>query len=100
MNDKPTPIPPKDTPKTTAKDDGKRAISEHLQANYPGAHPELWKHASAAALHGWGQHEHHMAVEKRLSDEDYQKAIEAALKPVKGSYKPHAAALFVLKIKA
>lgn len=113
MTDKPTPIPPKsDPPKPEpAKAVDKRTVSEHGAANYPGPapgrggqkgvgrpHPELWMHNTAAALHGWGQHAHHMAAEMLLSDEDYAAAIKAALKPnAKGSYIPHTAALFVMK---
>ena len=117
MTDKSAPAPGTGTSNTdasngTLKTDAskERPVSEHMTANYPSPagtsaqkgvgrpHPELWKHAAAAALHCWGQHAHHMAKEIQLSDADYAAAIKAALKPnKKGVYVPHEAALFVLK---
>jgi hypothetical protein len=40
------------------------------------------EHASAAALHGWGQHEHHEGEPIKLSRADYEAALKAAATPV------------------
>lgn len=41
-----------------------------------------WQHNSAAALHGWAEHEHHEAKPIELSVEAYRAALLAASEPV------------------
>lgn len=41
-----------------------------------------FQHASAVALHGWAEHEHHEAKPIDLSLDDYKKALLAASAPV------------------
>lgn len=58
-----------------------------------------WRHAAAAALHGWAQHAHHEAEEIQLEQADYEAALAAASAPSTdpalepGQYLPHPAAL-------
>jgi hypothetical protein len=55
---------------------------------------DLWKHAAAAALHGWAEHAHHEGAPMELSAEDYAAALKAIEAPnAKGEYVPHAPAL-------
>jgi hypothetical protein len=53
--------------------------------------PDAWKHTAAAAMHGWNEHAHHAGQPMRLSEADYDKALEAA-GDGRGS-KAHAAAV-------
>ncbi len=45
-------------------------------------HVNSFQHNSAAALHGWAEHEHHEAKPIDLSLDDYKKALLAASDPV------------------
>lgn len=54
-------------------------------------HPDLWKHAVAAAMHGWAAHAHHAGAPIQLTEADYRGAIDAAT-GAPGA-KPHAQAL-------
>ena len=55
---------------------------------------EAWKHAAAAALHGWAEHAHHEGKPMELEPEDYAAALKAAEAPnAEGEYVPHAPAL-------
>lgn len=78
----------------------KRKVSEHCAERYapskPGAtHPELWKHAAAAAMHGWAQCAHHEAREMELTDADYSAAIDAGqVLSARGIPTPHKPALY------
>jgi hypothetical protein len=56
-----------------------------------------WRHAAAASLHGWSQHEHHAGKPIQLSDADYEAALEAASAPKGVSYEPHKPALSPFK---
>ncbi|HMI91568.1 MAG TPA: hypothetical protein VK509_09410, partial [Polyangiales bacterium] len=52
---------------------------------------DLWKHAAAAALHGWAEHAHHEGKPMELSADDYAAALKAAEGPnAEGEYVPHA----------
>lgn len=52
-------------------------------------HPDAWKHAAAAQLHGWAAYKERTGKAVKLTAADYEKAIEAAASP---ELKPHAAA--------
>jgi hypothetical protein len=55
---------------------------------------DAWKHAAAAALHGWAEHAHHTGKPMELSAEGYEAALKAVEGPGKsGDYEPHPAAL-------
>lgn len=64
-------------------------VDEHLKASDEPA----WKHAAAAAMHGWKEHAHHSAKAMRMSAEDYGKALAAACKPPTKDARPHGPAL-------
>lgn len=103
--DAPPNLPPS---KSAKKAGGKCSVDEHGDSRFPVAakgpivdgerrpHAKRWQHAAAAALHDWTLYAHHNAKPMQLSDEDYEKALEAACKPnKKGSYIPHKAAQYV-----
>lgn len=76
-----------------------RAPDEWADALFPvdrkGRRPsDYWRHAAAAALHGWGAHAHHEGAAMSLSRDDYEAALAAADKPAdaRGNYRPHAGA--------
>jgi hypothetical protein len=72
-------------PDETKKDDGKKTPAEWKAAL---GTPE-YDYGPAELLHDWSTHELH-AGGKRLSEQDYVKAIEAGRKPdSKGEYHPH-----------
>ena len=53
-------------------------------------HPKLWQHKAAAALHGWGDHEHHAGEPIKLTGEEYYGALVAASEPATdGNYLAH-----------
>jgi len=95
-----TGAPPADSPQDKAP-----TVADHVARMFPAnhrtraPHPELHRHAAAAALHGWAQHEHHEAGPMALSAEDYDQALKAAAKLPKAedgkrpTYKPHLPAL-------
>lgn len=39
---------------------------------------DAWKHACAAAAHGWQEHAHHEGAPMQLTAADYKAALEAA----------------------
>jgi hypothetical protein len=57
--------------------------------------PTSWKHAAAAALHGWAEHAHHEGAPMRMVRADYEAALAAAstIPQGKNAYAPHPAAL-------
>lgn len=74
-----------------------RTPSEWGQQYFTGTptriHPELWKHAAASQLHGWGNFERVTGAPFQISESDYLAAIAA----VSGSaMTPHPAALATL----
>jgi hypothetical protein len=69
----------------------KAPVAAHA-ARLPNA--DAWKHAAAAALHGWGEHAHHEGKSMELSADDYAAALKAVEGPgPSGDYEPHKAAL-------
>jgi hypothetical protein len=73
-------------------------VDEHFARAFPAspkgrAHADRWKHAAAAALHGWAAHQHHAGGPMRLSVTDYAAALEAAcqhpLTPHQAALSPH-----------
>lgn len=44
-------------------------------------HPDLYKHAVAAARHRWAEFEHHTGEPMRCSEADYRKALQLAAYP-------------------
>jgi len=70
---------------------GSPTVGEHA-ARLPKG--DAWKHAAAAAMHGWAEHAHHAGAAFRCSSEDYAAALKAAEAPGKsGRYEPHKPAL-------
>jgi hypothetical protein len=70
-------------------------VDAHFARVFPASprgrpHADGWKHAAAAALHGWGAHQHHAGGPMRLSGTDYAAALDAACK---APLTPHQAAL-------
>lgn len=59
------------------------------------------KHAAAAVLHGWGEHEHHLQKEPLLlSQDDYKQALECAAKfPCAAPHEPALAKLESVRAK-
>ena len=77
----------------------KRTPDAWAQAAFPPGprnmpHPQRWQQDAAAALHGWGDHEHHAGAPMQLTGVDYYQALVAASEPNKdGHYVPHFPAL-------
>ena len=89
----------------------KLPVSEWARKKFPPSrtgrtHHELYKHAAAAALHGWEEHAYHSGKPMTLSERDYDAALKAACElvppagkakdgepPLRHRYRPHAAAL-------
>lgn len=83
----PAPPPAAPAPSTRTPEEWSRLT---FPPNDKGRQPySVWKHAAAAALHGWSQHAHHEGAPMQLSAADYA----AAIATVTSGGKPHAAAL-------
>ena len=80
VNEQPVPLTPPGEP-----------VATHAGRLAPA---DAWKHAAAAALHGWNEHQYHEGKAVELSAEDYAAALAASEAPgPSGEYEPHEPAL-------